>query len=134
MSTQDFPRVRMQLVAPDTTELWMDMTPFIRTLGLNGFRGRIIVVDKTGNWSCRIGIQTYAGDPETPNTALCPDTGAGLSAITTVSRTIYSFDPSVSTNGDIDNNKHGCRVGLLYKSTSGVARAEIIFECSARRG
>lgn len=134
MPSQEFPRVRVQLVAPDTTELWMDMMPFVRTLGLTGFRGRIIVTDKTGNFSCRAGIQSYAADPETPNTALSPAVGAGLSAITSVSRTVYNFDPSHADNGNTDDNKHGCRVGLLYKSTSGVARAEVIFEVAARRG
>ena len=58
MSTHDFPRMRVQLVAPDTTELWIDMTPYIKTLGVSGFLGRIIVTDKTGSFSCRVGIQT----------------------------------------------------------------------------
>lgn len=134
MPTQEFARVKVQLVAPDSTELWVDLMPYVRTLGLTGFRGRIIVTDKTGSWSCRVGIQSYVAAPETPNTALSPAVGAGLSAITTVSRTVFNFDPSHADNGNTDDNKHGCRLGLLYKSTSGVARAEVIFEVAVRRG
>lgn len=134
MRIEELPRVRVQLVAPDTTELWMDVTAYIRTLGLTGFRGRIIITDKTGNFSCRVGIQTYAADPETPSAALAPTVGTGLSAITTISRNLFDFDPSDASNGNTDSGKHGCRLGLLYKSTGGVARAEVIFECSAKRG
>ena len=132
MPSVKLPAARIQLVATDTTELWIDLSRWLDTLGLLGFRGRIVLVDKQGNFSCRLGIQSYGADPELPNAALSITTGTGVGAITTVSKVFFDFDPTNANNGDTGANKEGARLGILYKSTSGVARGEVLLEFSAR--
>lgn len=134
MSQHKFPGVRVQLVAPDTTELWMDFTPFLASAGITSFRGRLVLMDKQGNFSCRVAVQTFSADAEFPNVPLAPQTGFGLAAVNTQTKNVFEFDPTNANNGDTNSivvGKTGVRVGIFYKSTGGVARGEVLLEVVA---
>ena len=89
-------------------------------------------MDKYGNFSCRIGVQTFGTDAEAPNSPLAPSVGNGLSAVTTVTKNVFDFDPTNASNGDTSNGKMGVRIGVLYKATSAaVARGEVLLEVMA---
>ena len=122
-------KVRIQLSATSTTELWLDLMPFLSTVGVTRVRGRTVLCEIGGTtFRCRVGIQTHAGDPEFPDIPTAITTGTGIGQVSTVVRNFVDFDPTVSTNGNI-TTKPGFRLGLFYSSTGAtVARGEVIVE------
>lgn len=125
-------KVRLQLVAVNgTTDLWMDLSEFLASIGITNIRGRLVLCDKLGNFRARIGIQSYDTSNETPNAAAPISSGSGYGYITTVTSQFVDFDPSASGNGDIDT-KSGFRIGVLYSSTdSSVSRGDVPIELYA---
>lgn len=132
LSPSSFLRVRLQLVACNgTTDLWIDLSEFITSVGATRVRGRLVLCDKTGNFRARPGIQTYSSDPEAPDAPGPISSGTGYGYVSTVSRNFVDWDPTLSGNGVIDT-KAGYRVGLLYSSTdSSVSRGDVILELYA---
>jgi energy-converting hydrogenase Eha subunit F len=110
------------------------MTPWISTVGVLGVRGVLILAEKQNNFHVRIGIQTAASDIEVADTALNPtDTGGtGLGYVGTVIKQYFSFDPTISTAGNITTKAY-FRVGLLYSSTDAtIGRGDCILRVGYR--
>ena len=122
-------RVRMQLVATNgTTDLWLDLSAFLASIGVTRVRGRTVLCDKSGNFRFRPGIQTYGNDVETPDAPIAITTGTGTAYVSTLVRNFVDFDPTVSGNGLI-GTKAGFRLGVLYSSTDAtVSRGDVILE------
>lgn len=120
----------MQFVAVNgTADIWADLSSIQSTIGVGRIRGRIVVCDKAGNFRCRLGLQTYATDPEVMDAPITlTGTGTGTGVITTVSKNFVDFDPTLANNGVIDT-KAGYRLGLLFSSTDNtVSRGDVLIE------
>lgn len=122
-------RVRVMLVADNgTTDLWLDLSEFVASVGINNIRGRIVLCEKQGNFQARVGIQTYGSDPEAPEAPTPIGSGTGYGYVSSVIKQFVDFDPTAASNGDIDT-KAGFRVGVLYSSTNAtVSRGDVIVE------
>lgn len=121
-------RIRTQLMATSTTELWLDLCPFYTSIAVTKVRGRTVLCDKTGAFQFRVGIQTHGGDPEFPDAPLAITTGTGVAQVSTLIRNFVDFDPTAAGNGII-GQKAGFRLGVLYSSTAAsVARGDVILE------
>jgi len=72
-------KVRLQLLTiAGTTDVCMDLHDFLNTVGVSRIRGRTVLCDKTGKFRFKVGIQTWALDPEFPDAAVNPSTGTGV--------------------------------------------------------
>ncbi len=122
-------RIRLQLVASaGTTDLWLDLSPFLSSIGITRVRGKTILCDKTNNFRFKVGIQTYGLDPEFPDAPIGITTGTGVAYVSTLVRNFVDFDPTVAGNGVI-NTKPGCRLGVLYSSTDATtSRGDVVVE------
>lgn len=122
-------KARVQLVAVNgTADLWLDLMQFLSSVGVTRIRGRIVLCEKSGNFRCRVGIQTALSDQEVPDAPVSPSTGAGLAYISTVSKNFIDFDPTGANEGNI-KGKESFRVGLFYSSTDAtVSRGDVLVE------
>jgi hypothetical protein len=94
------------------------MTPWYSTLEAASLLGVILVLaGKTGNFQCRIGIQTADTTTDSPNAAVNPS--AATAQVTTAgTRTWIRFDPNGASDGDIDASAY-FRVGVFFSLSSG---------------
>ena len=122
-------RTRVQLVATNgVTDLWLDLMAFLSTAGVGRVRGRIVLCEKLGNFRCKVGIQSFLNDPEAPDAPVSPTTGSGVGYISTLSKNFVDFDPTGSTEGNIDT-KDSFRLGIFYSSTDAtVSRGDVVIE------
>jgi hypothetical protein len=125
----------VQLVsAIPATDLWENMTPWLSTVGVLDVRGVLVLADKLNSFRVRIGIQTAVSDIEVPDAPInIPTTGAlGTGYVTTVSKNVFDFDPTVSSNGNIATKAY-FRVGLLYSSgDTNVSRGDVTLRVGYR--
>jgi hypothetical protein len=126
----------VQLVSTTpAADLWEDMTGWMATEAVLGVSGVLILADRVSPFQVRIGIQTAVADVEIDDAPLNPVDagGTGLGYVTAVSKNFYSFDPTVSTAGNI-NAKAYFRIGLLYSSSDlrTVARGDVRLEVTYR--
>lgn len=85
----------MQFVAAaGAAVFWADLSQFASTLGVTRIRGRIVLCEFAGVFSCQVGIQTAGALDEAPNAPVVPTTGTGLGVINAVGPVFVDFDPT----------------------------------------
>ncbi len=75
---------RVQLTSAGNVQpCWQDVGGILVAVGAIGVSGRIVIVDREGNFAAAVGVQTFANDIEVAATPLQPGTnlaGSGLPA------------------------------------------------------
>ena len=116
-------------------DLWRTMTPWIPTAAVLGVGGVLVLAELLARFQVRVGIQTAECDIELADTPLSPVDagGTGLGYATTVSQSLYAFDPTLAAAGDIDTKAY-FRIGLLYSSSDArtVSRGDVALKVTYR--
>lgn len=125
--------IRVQLFSPGNVQLlWLDLTDMLDCAGAIGVSGRLVIVDKEGNFQAEVGIQTFDNDIEVGNTPVAPSVGTGLGMKNTQGKNFFTFDPTNASNGNIAG-KFRFRVGVLYNSSAaGASRGEVLMDITIR--
>jgi hypothetical protein len=110
------PPRRVQVVATSQTDVFLDLWPFMWTIGILGFQGLIVCTSRSSNLRGRIGIQTADVDMDAANNALNPATGSspalqGTGYVTSVAKQFFRFDPTDASNGNILTKMY-CRLDV----------------------
>jgi hypothetical protein len=115
------PKLIKRLIAQSTTEVCEPITPWVDSLeALSAIAVAIVMTGKSGNFQCRIGIQTATATTDTVNAVVNPSVPATADdQITAVGATLVRFDPNDGSNGNIDAHKY-FRLLICYSSSSGV--------------
>jgi hypothetical protein len=112
------PTARTTIRATSTDELFEPMTEWFHTLeAAERIRGMFNLSAKSGNFQCRLGIQTAPtslDDVDAPTSV----TEHSSQITTAATKTFIDFDPSGASSGNIDAKTY-FRLGVLYSLSSG---------------
>jgi hypothetical protein len=127
------PDGKIRLTTDTTTEVFQPITDWLSSMeAITAVTAFLFLAGKTGNFQCRLGIQTCS-DPDAPNGpgSLGAD-GTQIGTAGTTNGRIYHFDPTTGANGNIGAaGAYGVgvcqfRLGILYSlSAAGTGQGEV---------
>lgn len=122
MVIRQIPSIQKQLTATSVTEVFEPFTGWFNTLeAAQIIQLVLILANKSGNYQCRIGIQSATTTTDDVNAPVNPASYAAQIA-TAPTRTFMRWDPSGATDGNIDTAA-AFRVGVFSSLSSGTTPA-----------
>lgn len=110
--------IQKQLTATSTTEVFEPLTGWFNTLeAAQLIQLVLILANKSGNFQCRIGIQSATTTTDDANTPVNPSSYSSQIG-TAPTRTFMRWDPSGATDRNIDTAA-AFRVGVFSSLSSG---------------
>jgi len=122
-----FPDGEVSLSPTDTTtEVFQPITDWCSSLeALSLVTVFLWIKRKTGNFQCRLGIESCQSEHGTVNqTSLAADS-AQMSTLGVSSGKFYRFDPNGASDGNIDAGTK-FRLGILYSSSTAVTGQGVV--------
>jgi hypothetical protein len=121
MIIRTLPSVQKECQATALTEVFFPMTPWYPSLECaNALATVLAVTSKSGNFQCRLGIQSAVADVDNAGAAVVP--ASTQTQVTTVTKTYLRFDPNGATEGNIDAGAF-FRVGVFVSLSAGTVPA-----------